>query len=120
MKLSGRIAPTSLLTMLADLQEADEARLIEHVQACYEAMRTDIAIKDAGLPEIVVPAGERRVTLMDAAQTFAKVGVLEQFEPVSLMGAYVDAVKEFDSLWLGTCKSCRSRWPRMREKGRRG
>lgn len=104
MKLSDRIVPTQLLTTLANRQETDEARVVEHAQACYEAMRKDVAIKDAGLRELIVGEEERPVTLLDACRIFTKVTCVEQCEQGRFMAAYVDVRKELDALRLGAAR----------------
>lgn len=104
-----------LVAMLADIRETNKNGLIEHVQACYGAMR--LAIDNPHLSEMVAGKGERPATLQGATRMFAKVFCDEQCRHAIWMKGYIDATRQLEDLQKRgyLCRPCRPRpWGRKR------
>lgn len=104
-----------LVAMLAGICETNKSGLIEHVQACYGAMR--LAIGNPHLREMVAGKGERPATLQGATRMFAKVFCHEQCQHALWMKGYIDATRQLEDLQKRgcPCRPCRPR-PRGRKR----
>lgn len=103
------IKNAALVAMAAEIRETGKDGLIEHLQACYDAMRR--AIDNPDFSKMVVGKGIRQVPLQGATRMFAKVSCHEPLQHVLWMNGCIDATRQLEDLQMRgrPCRACHPR-----------